>query len=351
MSTSNRIEWIDLCKALAICLVLLGHTLKNSISEVYIYGFHMPLFFLLSGLVLSDKDRPFKIFIKKRFNSLILPFIFFYLLTYFYWLAFERNFRSFDIEWWRPLLGLFYAANWKDLMIHNGILWFLPCLFMVELEYQLIKRMGGGNVQLISVLALAIIGYHIKTVLPWCLNISFVVLQFYYVGVILRPILIKSKSIFEDGHKNTWFYLGAMIISALIYMYLQYKYQVKVNLVSNSVTNVGLFQVISYLGIFSMIAFCKIWNPKLSKKMWLFIGSNTLVIFALHQPILRIVRFISAKYIHTFSPDVFTTHALLADALILLILWPIIIFYNKYKDKIYSVFNVSFNYKKSKYQK
>ena len=52
----KHLNWIDLAKGIGIILVLIGHskflpiTLKN-----YIYSFHMPLFFILSGYVFSNK--------------------------------------------------------------------------------------------------------------------------------------------------------------------------------------------------------------------------------------------------------------------------------------------------------
>lgn len=59
--------------------------------------------------------------------------IFFYLSTWMYWLVVERNFRSVDLEWWQPLLGLLYSSpQWNGFMSHNAVLWFLPCLFVVE---------------------------------------------------------------------------------------------------------------------------------------------------------------------------------------------------------------------------
>lgn len=89
----------------------------------------MPLFFFLSGLVLNRSKYTFKNFLKNRFSTLILPYIFFYLLTYIYWLLIENHFRSFDMTWYKPLLGMIYGGQYNGLMDHNGILWFLPCLW------------------------------------------------------------------------------------------------------------------------------------------------------------------------------------------------------------------------------
>jgi acyltransferase len=74
--TFNRINWIDWSKSICIFLVVLGHThLKESQSYIiqYIYTFHMPLFFMLSGL-LCKKYFFYRRLIKKDFIYLIIPY-------------------------------------------------------------------------------------------------------------------------------------------------------------------------------------------------------------------------------------------------------------------------------------
>lgn len=46
----KRVEWIDMAKGIGLLFVFLGH-LKTPFLATWIYTFHMPLFFFLSGLV------------------------------------------------------------------------------------------------------------------------------------------------------------------------------------------------------------------------------------------------------------------------------------------------------------
>lgn len=83
----NRITSIDYAKGLAIICVVLGHVLYFCIYEQhtetsslfsFIYSFHMPLFFFLSGLVVSVKAKSLWEAIsdlKKRFLQLIMPML------------------------------------------------------------------------------------------------------------------------------------------------------------------------------------------------------------------------------------------------------------------------------------
>ena len=72
MMEGNRIVWIDWAKAFGIFLVVFGH-IKVSILTEIIYYFHMPFFFILSGILY--KDRPFKEELRRTTKYLIVPYL------------------------------------------------------------------------------------------------------------------------------------------------------------------------------------------------------------------------------------------------------------------------------------
>src|SRR5262247_1929309 len=96
-STSQRIEYIDIARGLGILLVVLAHNDFGYISQYgyqVIYSFHMPLFFFLSGYFIKT-DISFFEFFKKRFHSLLKPFLFTIFLIYFMNVSFEKmHFRT-----------------------------------------------------------------------------------------------------------------------------------------------------------------------------------------------------------------------------------------------------------------
>lgn len=82
---TKRILWIDIAKGIAMILVFYGHIgsgkanpplpmLNDSIWVVYL--FHMPLFFILSGLTFNPNKKFFDFFLT-RFKRLIIPYFFF----------------------------------------------------------------------------------------------------------------------------------------------------------------------------------------------------------------------------------------------------------------------------------
>ena len=58
---TKRLDWIDIAKGIGIILVVLGHTLVPQVREtgfagflwIFIYNFHMPLFFFYRGICLK----------------------------------------------------------------------------------------------------------------------------------------------------------------------------------------------------------------------------------------------------------------------------------------------------------
>ena len=69
----NRIKSIDIAKAIGIFLIVLGHTLEFGELRKFIYSFHVPLFFFLSGLCFSRKKNI--IFIKKKILTIYVPYL------------------------------------------------------------------------------------------------------------------------------------------------------------------------------------------------------------------------------------------------------------------------------------
>ena len=129
---------INIARAIGILLVVLGHAMKQievqstavSVLIQFIYSFHMPLFFFLSGFVSSKildyKDTGAYVdYGKKRIRRLLLPYIvmaILYMPLKYFMSRFARN--PYD-----------FASSWKILLGYhpNTTMWFLYTLFWVAL--------------------------------------------------------------------------------------------------------------------------------------------------------------------------------------------------------------------------
>lgn len=121
LNKTERCEYADIAKSIAIYLVILGHTLPDNTSlKVVIYSFHMPLFFIISGFFIKNSEITFGQYhklISKKFFALIVPY-----------LLWGAIYMSLDVK---NMLFLVYGS-WKTIMATGGLssLWFLPVLFI-----------------------------------------------------------------------------------------------------------------------------------------------------------------------------------------------------------------------------
>src|SRR5512144_3032083 len=81
-SMKKRLEYIDIAKGIGILLVVMGHNDFSLVSPFFykfIYAFHMPLFFFLSGMFFKA-ELPFLTVLRRRFDTLLKPYLFTILL-------------------------------------------------------------------------------------------------------------------------------------------------------------------------------------------------------------------------------------------------------------------------------
>lgn len=130
-TSSKRIDYIDLIKGIAIIGVVWSHTVH---PQWYNVTYINALFFFLSGFFF--KEEPFPAFLKKKVKTLIIPFTFFYLLSYPFRIIFNLwDYRTLDNFDWGCIFDVFDITNKSDYLFVNVPLWFIFCLFAMQLIY------------------------------------------------------------------------------------------------------------------------------------------------------------------------------------------------------------------------
>lgn len=76
MVITKNYEAVNYCKAIGIILMVIGHTQCPAFLLKWIYSFHMPLFFFMSGYCFKEKylNAP-KQFVVARVKGLYFPFV------------------------------------------------------------------------------------------------------------------------------------------------------------------------------------------------------------------------------------------------------------------------------------
>ena len=185
----ERIKWIDYGKAIAIFLVVLGHSGLYQPLHIARYMFGMPFFFFVSGYLFSFEKYPsYESFLMRRVKSIIVPYLFFNFVTYFFWLLVARNYGDDAVAgvvpWYVPLKGIF--LGYPEYLLNDVPLWFFVCLFVVENLFYAYGKLIGKKWFVIWILVSGWIMAEVVPQLPYCINAAFVGLIFYYFGYVLK---------------------------------------------------------------------------------------------------------------------------------------------------------------------
>lgn len=133
---SERISAIDTAKGLGILCVFLGHLcVADSVPFRMIFNFHMPLFFILAGIVFDlDRLGDFRTLMRKLGRNILRPFAFFIILG-----ALINIIRGTFL----PQPGVNNVFHWvleiiKGQPTFAPSAWFLTSMFMTQLTFWLI---------------------------------------------------------------------------------------------------------------------------------------------------------------------------------------------------------------------
>ncbi len=192
-----RVRWIDLCKLLGMILVIWLHFGCPGIIDGYAHLFHMPIFFLLSGVCLKT-ERSFRDFALSRVKSLLLPYLSFAVIFYAFWsvvhltLLPERTVGPGVF-----LVHLFWDNTDAVTYLWGAIQWFLPCLFFAEIIFFRVAK-NAGEARLLPAgicvaLALAAMVFlpKLEMRLPLALDIALVAVAFVGIGYGLRDVFFR----------------------------------------------------------------------------------------------------------------------------------------------------------------
>ncbi len=130
----ERLDYIDWAKGILIILAVIGHIWQAGSVHNYIYAFHMPAFFVISGMLM----RYTKAYEKRYFSFLIdksyafgVPFLFFEALGVLTDII--RHGVTLNIKG--------YTFNTVSLLYNDKNMWFIVALFLIEAIFCAAKKL------------------------------------------------------------------------------------------------------------------------------------------------------------------------------------------------------------------
>lgn len=277
---SKRIDYLDVLKGIGIILMIIGHSYgRNTTLGKFIFSFHMPLFFLISGYFFKPKDP--KYLFTKNVYRLLVPYISTCILMTL--LALFKNILSGNntsivIKDWIIASMYGMGSSLKQTIIPNvkpiGAIWFLLALFLSECFFNSILKLKKYMPLYLPVALSAYIGISTSKYiwLPLSVQAALVSVVFLYVGYISKEHDIlkytPSKSI--------------IIIMGLTWV-ICIKFS-SISMVSNYYKT-GLLDMIGGIcGTYYFVYISKFISKytKYIKSALTFIGKETLVILCFH---------------------------------------------------------------------
>lgn len=305
MARGSRLTVLDSLRGFGILLVVLGHTSQSAGLVSWIFSFHMPLFFIISGMLFHE--RQFLDSFKKKVARLLIPYLFFGIVTFAYWALIERRFRGGSGSVTNALTNIFLARAGASNYPQNAVLWFLPCLFVTEMlflgTFTLVKSKRVirhdwavtatlATVSFLSIMVMHSFGLPIDRLrLPWALDILPFSMLFYCIGYLLSrflmPCMRKSK---PQASLHVVYAVIGMAGLGLLWVFDELT-GLSVNLNGASTSNPFWMLCAALLGFISSLMLCIAIDCRLLQ----FLGRVSLTIMCVHEPVKRALIFVMAK--------------------------------------------------------
>lgn len=282
---TQRIAWIDNAKAIAIFFIVLGHILPSDALCGYIFSFHVPLFFFLSGLTFTADKSP-KDFFKSKAKRILLPYLAFSVISITVYLIQNLILHRDGLLLSRCLIGMLLGTRSTGLMPWNNPLWFLPCLFVLLSAAFVIKKFvfkNGGKV-IFTVISLAfsvaaVIALYCTRFYP---SAPFGIIQavnaspYFIIGVLTMQVLYKDgKARFAP---NFWIKAAASLLLIIGGAFLS-TLNSKTDFAMNDFGKLWLYIPTAVVGIFGWCLLASL----LRSDGLAYVGRHTMPILLMHK--------------------------------------------------------------------
>lgn len=303
MAQKKRIEYIDCIKGFCILWVVTIH-LGENLPDWIMVPYRMPLFFFMSGIFFSYK--PFKPFLIRKINTLIIPLLFFLFIPF--CIHFLREiilpnitpiFSKVSPPYTYKLIGQIttltnvYNEYVNEPFRLNSVLWFLLALFNIQIIFYGLKTFFKQTYTLaiLSVLLTIIGEICIQNNINglFFIPVSLRFFMYYTFGSLFGKRLIDFITSRQNAKKIIFICLPILIVITFLDFSTSSYYIQKLD----STIRTFLFIPVAFV-FFKEFYHLRIFKPII------FFGKNSLIILGIHRILFWLFMFIVFK----FRPDI-----------------------------------------------
>jgi len=290
---TNRNSIFDLMKGVGIILVICGHVFREFTffhfsPYNFIFSFHMPLFFFISGMLYHKKEK----YVLKKAFSLGVPYISFALLSFLYWILIESKFRSYAGSTTLQFTNIFFPMNIRGGYEFNAVLWFLPALFFCSIMFYVIEKMAQEYKIVFIILLVIVIAYDslfYDNWIPFYIPQALCALPFFITGNQVCTYLGKFNIFIKKRPSLT-------IATSLTCLFAIGIFSPKFDMLWCIYNNCYLIFFFTALLAIICTYSCMVVVDKNRVLEWF--GKNSLIIMLIHEPIKRIILKLYSVILH-----------------------------------------------------
>jgi len=189
----ERINWVDNLKAVGILAVILGHI--ASPFSTFIYSWHMPLFFILSGFFVKYEVST-KEFMVKDFKRLMIPYFIFSVIGLFIEIVKRIVLHRESLDYLHEIQGIFIWMDMPSLInTYAFVLWFLPALFFARVILVIIDKLAK-NIFMQFLIVSILFSFSFLVQLPFGIDNSLNAILFVFLGSIFFRFYQENKILY-----------------------------------------------------------------------------------------------------------------------------------------------------------
>lgn len=320
----KRKYYIDRIKSIGIFLIVLGHfPITNHSLHNWIFSFHVPLFFFISGYL--HKVVPFnKAFLQKNLYSLILVTVPYFIIERIF--TFIQNYFFYPDKCTVQDLIIAPFKNYITGSSCMGVMWFVVALFLMRIAFnamiQVFKHYNEWITLTLFTFISIIVYYSEFRINYYQLTSALLTMPIYCLG-----FLIKKKQIPEWYIKQTNIITKlstSLILLLLSILFISIFTSINLNAlkVGNNIFTFYLQSIIGILFIFSIST-----SNKRAHQFIINISNGTLVILGLHMMFIQLIKLIYKKNFHITVPPPYmdTYSAIMASFIIIVCVYPVLV--------------------------
>ncbi len=268
--------------------VVIGHVALPKETISLIYSFHMPLFFIISGMTLNDSkalQTPLKATVADKSKKLIIPYFWMSFIMFPLWFLTFKLISETKTTLFQCFKGIFYGNNVDYYSGTSNALWFLLVLFFANILYSILVKLAKDNegILALSVIACGIIGYLDRGIAQiWHFNVTFTAVVFMYIGRCIMKLYRDNSEWFESRKEKSKY-----LVILLLYVigFFSHKQNGRISMTANKFGDSVLLYYITAVAFSLAIILTVILLPKI--KLFEYVGKNTLLYVGVHIPIIR----------------------------------------------------------------